>query len=130
MNQMNRKIKDFTDILVWQEGHKLVIEVYRLTKEFPKEEAYSLTNQMRRAATSVTANISEGYGRHSYKERLQYYYLSQGSLTELKNHILIARDVGYLNKGYFDELMFQANITHQLLQGFIRKTKEFIKHKS
>lgn len=94
----NGKIETFTDLNVWREGHKLVIMVYRITKGFPREEMYSLIDQMRRAAASITANIAEGFGRHGYKEKVQFYYLSKGSLSELKNFILIAKDVGYLKK--------------------------------
>ena len=124
------KIRSFTDLIVWKEGHALVLMVYRITKKFPKEETYSLIDQMRRAAASITANIAEGFGRNSYKEKLQFYYISQGSLTELKNFILIGKDVGYLNNTDFDELVGQANKTHQILQGFIQKTKSFINPKS
>ena len=81
---------------------------------------------MRRSASSITSNIAEGFGRHSSKERLQFYFLAQGSLTELKNQILIAKDVGYLNKTDFDSLAEQANMTHRLLQGLITKTKTFL----
>jgi len=81
---------------------------------------------MRRSAASITANIAEGFGRHSYKEKLQFYFTAQGSLTELKNFILIAKDVGYLNKKDLDDLVQQANFTHQLLQGFIQKTKSIL----
>ncbi len=126
----NGKIQSFTDLKVWQEGHILVIMVYKITKKFPQEELYSLVDQMRRATSSITANISEGFGRHSYKEKLQFYYLSQGSLTELKNFILIAKDVGYLTTKDFNALADQANLTHQILQGFIKSTKTFINHKS
>jgi len=128
-NGQNKKIKSFTDLTTWQEGHKLVIEVYTITKSFPKEEIYSLTSQMRRAAASITSNIAEGFGRHSYKEKIQFYYVAQGSLTELKNQILIARDVGYL-KTNITALTEQANIVHKLLQGLIRKSKEFQNLKS
>jgi four helix bundle protein len=124
------KIKAFTDLIVWQEGHKLAIMVYKETKIFPKEEIYSLTNQMRRAATSVTSNIAEGFGRQTYKEKVQFYYHAQGSLTELKNQIILAHDIGYLAKDKLLLLGEQANITHQLLQGFIKKSKTFINHKS
>jgi len=120
------KIKTFTDLIVWQEGHKLVVIVYKITKSFPQEEKYSLVDQMRRAAASVTANIAEGFGRHSYKEKLQFYFLAQGSLTELKNFILIAKDVGYLRRKELDELVEKSNLTHQLLQGFIQKTKSIL----
>ena len=119
-------IKSFTDLKVWQEGHKLVLLVYKITQGFPKQEMYSLIDQMRRSAASITANIAEGFGRHSYKEKLQFYFIAQGSLTELKNFILIARGVGYLNKKDLDDLVKQANFTHQLLQGFIQKTKSIL----
>ena len=126
----NGKIQSFTDLKVWQEGHILVIMVYKITKGFPKEEIYSMIDQMRRAASSITANIAEGFGRQSYKEKLQFYYTAQGSLTELKNFILIAKDVGYLNRKDFNSLADQANLTHQILQGFIKSTKTFVNLKS
>lgn len=126
----NGIIQSFTDLNVWKEGHKLVIMVYKLTREFPKEETYSLTDQMRRAVSSITANIAEGFGRQTYKDKLQFYYVAQGSLTELKNFILISRDVDYLDTRNFDLLVNQVNVTHQLLQGFIQKTKSFINRKS
>ncbi len=123
-------IKSFTDLKVWQEGHALVISIYNITKKFPKEETYSLTDQMRRAASSVTANIAEGFGRQGYKEKLQFYYISQGSLIELKDHILVAKDIGYLGKEDLNLLVEKANNTHKLLQGFISKSKTFLNRKS
>ena len=98
----NGKIESFTDLNVWTEGHDLVISIYKITRNFPKQETYSMTDQMRRAAASITANIAEGFGRQSYKEKVQFYYLSKGSLSELKNFILIARDIGYLSKQDFE----------------------------
>jgi four helix bundle protein len=124
------KIKSFTDLVVWKKGHELVIAVYKITKNFPKDELYSLTNQMRRAAASITSNIAEGFGRQGYKEKIQFYYLAQGSLIELKNQLLIAKDVDYLNKTDFIKLAEKANNTHKLLQGLITKSKSFIIHKS
>jgi four helix bundle protein len=85
---------------------------------------------MRRAAASITANIAEGFGRQSYKEKVQFYYLAQGSLTELKNFILISQGVKYINNDELNMLMKQANITHQILQGLIKKSKTFINLKS
>ena len=124
--QKNQKIKSFTDLIVWQDGHKLVIMIYKTTNDFPKKEMYSLIDQMRRAVTSVTSNIAEGFGRQTYKDKLRFYYLSQGSLTELKNQILIAKDVGYLDNKIMIQLAEQANKVHALLQGFIKKTKTFL----
>lgn len=127
---MADKIKEFTDLLAWQEGHKLVIHVYEATKSFPRQEVYSLIDQMRRAATSVTSNIAEGFGRQGYKEKIQFYYLSQGSLVELKNQLFIAKDVGYLSQKEFLQIMEQANKTHQLLQGLIKKSKSYLNPES
>ena len=122
----NGKIETFTDLNVWREGHKLVVMIYKITKGFPKEEIYSMVDQMRRAAASVTANIAEGFGRQTYKEKVQFYYMAKGSLSELKNFTLIAKDVGYLSDENFKLLVEQTNIVDQILQGFIKKTKTFI----
>ena len=119
-------IKSFTDLNVWKESHKLVLMVYKITGTFPSKETYSLIDQMRRAASSDTANLAEGFGRQTYREKAQFYYLAQGSLLELKNFILIAKDVGYLEPDDFSSLVEQSNLTHQLLQGFIQKTKSIL----
>jgi four helix bundle protein len=124
------KIKSFTDLEAWKEGHKLVLMIYEATKQFPKEEIFGLINQLRRAAVSITSNIAEGFGRQTYKEKVQFYYQSRGSLTELKNQILVAKDIGYISREDFDGLVYQINIAHQLLQGLITKTKTFVNHKS
>ena len=121
---MDNKIREFTDLNAWKEGHKLVILLYRATKAFPREEIFALTSQMRRAVVSVTSNIAEGFGRQSYKEKLQFYYMSQGSLVELKNQIYIARDVSYLSEKDTKDLLNQIVCTHCLLQGLIKGTKQ------
>lgn len=123
---MSEPIRDFTDLLVWQEGHKLVLDTYEITKKFPKEEMFGLTSQMRRAAVSVTSNIAEGFGRHGYKEKIQFFFLSQGSLVELKNQLMISRDVAYVSPLDFQKIIEQANTTHKLLQGLISKSKSFL----
>jgi four helix bundle protein len=127
MNAEKAKIKSFTDLKVWQEGHKLVILVYKITKKFPREETFSLVDQMRRSSSSITSNVAEGFGRQGMKEKIQFFYVAQGSLTEFKNQILIAKDVGYLDKNDLQELAEQANITHKLLQGLIKKSKSLLK---
>ena len=122
-----KKIQSFTDLQVWQESHKLVLLIYQITKKFPKEELFSLTNQMRRAAISITSNIAEGFARQSFKEKLQFYYITLGSLTELQNQILIAKDLKYLNHAEFGKIAGQAISSHKLLNAFIGRTKKFIK---
>jgi four helix bundle protein len=130
IDTQNKKIKEFTDLKAWHEGHRLVVLVYKTIKKYPREETYSLIDQMRRAASSITANIAEGFGRQGYKEKIQFYYIAQGSLTEVKNQLLIARDVGYLNDENFQTLSSQANEAHKLLQGLITKSKSFLNLKS
>ena len=123
------QVKNFFDLKVWQEGHKLAVLVYKITKNFPKEEMYSLTGQMRRSAISVTSNVAEGFGRRTYKDKVQFFYLAQGSLVELKNQLILSKDVGYLNNDDFSELMRLSDLTHRLLQGLITKSKSFIASK-
>jgi len=126
MNQEEKKtIKSFTDLEVWKEGHKLVILVYRETELFPQKEIFALTNQMRRCVVSVTSNIAEGFSRQSYKEKVQFYCMAQGSLTELQNQLLIARDVGFLTKEKFKQLADQSVIVHRIMSGLIKKSKTY-----
>ncbi len=117
------KIEEFTDLVAWQEGHKLVLMIYKLTKTFPKEETYSLVDQLRRAVVSITSNIAEGFGRQGYKEKVQFYYLAKGSLVEVKNQIFIAKDLEYISNDTFDSTFQQLNTTQKLLQGLIKSTK-------
>ncbi len=121
------KIRSFTDLNAWSESHKLVIMIYKITKKFPKEAVYSLVDQMRRAAISITSNIAEGFGRQTYKEKVHFYYIAQGSLTELKNQLLLAKDIEYLQKEVFHEIAEQANTAHKLLSGLIKKSKDILK---
>jgi len=120
------KIQSFEDLIVWKEGHKLVLMVYDITKIFPENEKFGLVSQMRRCAVSITSNIAEGFGRRGYREKLQFYYISSGSISELKNQLLIAKDVGYLSEKYFIDIMQQSNHAHKILNLFISKTKTFI----
>ena len=126
----NSKIKSFTDLNAWKENHKLAILIYEATKKFPREELYSLVSQIRRATISVTSNIAEGFGRQTFKEKIHFYYQAQGSLVELKNQLILARDIGYIDAKKYNKLLEQANIAHRLLQGLIKKSKTFLNHKS
>ena len=97
-------IKSFTDLNAWKEGHVLVLMVYKLTRIFPVDQRYELTSQIQRAVVSITSNIAEGFARHSNRENIQFYYMSLGSLTEVQNQLLIARDLGFINKKLFSEV--------------------------
>ena len=85
MNNDKPKIKSFTDLIVWRKGHQLVIAIYKITNNFPKKETFALTSQMQRCVVSITSNIAEGFSRQGIKEKIQFYYMALGSVTELQN---------------------------------------------
>lgn len=115
-----RKIQSFTHLSTWQEGHKLVLAVYKATDEFPDKEKFALIDQMRRSVLSVTSNIAEGFSRQGKKEKIQFYYMARGSLTELQNQLLVARDITYLSKEEFSHIAEQTVLVHKLLNGLIK----------
>lgn len=119
------KIKSFTDLIAWKEGHVLAILVYSLTKDFPKEEIYGLVSQIRRSAVSITSNIAEGFSRNTYKDKVQFYSIAQGSVTELQSQLLTARDIGYIKNSDFNKLANQTIIINKLINGLIKKSKTF-----
>lgn len=100
--------------------------VYKITRNFPKDEQFGLTIQIRRAAVSITSNLAEGFSRGTYKDKLQFYCISLGSLTELQNQLLIAKDIEYLNGKDFKIMANQSVLISKLCNGLIKKTREFI----
>ena len=98
------KIKSFEDLEIWQLSHYLVLEIYRIVKFFPKTEDYILAQQIIRSAQSIPTNISEGMGRFSKKEFLQFLIISRGSVEETKYHLILAKDLGYIEENVFKEL--------------------------
>ena len=120
------KITSFTQLDAWKEGHKLVLLVYKITKTFPREELYDLVSQMRRCAVSITSNIAEGFSRQSYKEKVQFYSMALGSVTELQNQLLVARDVGYLKVSKFHEIANKTVIVHKIINGLVKRSKSII----
>ncbi len=128
MNQGEKKhkIKSFTDLIAWREGHKLVLMIYKITKEFPNEEMFGLVMQLRRAAVSITSNIAEGFSRQSYKDKIHFYSMSLGSLTELQNQILIGRDIGLIRAQAFKDSAGQTLVESKLLNGLIKSSKAII----
>lgn len=126
MNQESGKIKNFTDLNVWKEGHKLVLMIYKTTKQFPHDELFGLTNQLRRAVVSITSNIAEGFSRYSYKEKSQFYSMALGSLTEVENQVIIAYDLKYISNQEFEDLAERIVTVSKLLNGLIKKSKTMI----
>lgn len=126
MEELKIKIKSFTDLDAWKQGHKLVLEIYKTTKTFPKDELFGLVSQLRRCVVSITSNIAEGFSRQSYKEKLYFYSMALGSVTELQNQLLIAKDVNYINQEKFQEIANQSVIVNKIINGLIKKTKIMI----
>ncbi|MDO8492887.1 MAG: four helix bundle protein [bacterium] len=126
MIQNKEKIHSFTDLVAWKDSHKLAIMIYEATKSFPKEEIFGLTNQIRRASVSVVSNIAEDFSRSSAKEKIQFYSVSLGSLTEVQSQLFIARDIQYINKEGFDRILEQTITVSKLCNGLIKKSRSTI----
>lgn len=120
---MPEAITSFTQLTAWQEGHQLVVAVYRATDQFPRTEQFGLSSQMQRAAVSITSNIAEGFSRAGRKEKQQFYTTALASLTELQNQLLIARDVGRLPRPQFDSLAAQSLTVRRLLWGLVKSAQ-------
>lgn len=116
----DRKISSFTDLTSWQEAHKLALLVYKVTETFPVNEVYGLSSQLKRAASSVTSNIAEGFGRKTTGDREHFFVMASGSLYEIKSQLLLAKDLGFLKTKDFDVMAKQANTAHKLLNGLLR----------
>ncbi len=100
----DNKQHSYRRLLVWQKADELALRIYVATKLFPKDEMFSLTSQMRRAALSVPANIAEGYARFYAKEKSQFYNIARGSLTELEYYVDFSFRLGYLTKEKYNDL--------------------------
>lgn len=120
---MQEKIKSFKDLNAWKIGHELVLMVYKITTDFPREEIFGIISQMRRCAVSITSNIAEGFSRQSPKEKTQFYSTSLGSLTELDNQLTIARDIKYISENEYLKIMDKLVTTQKLICGLIKYSK-------
>ena len=120
------KIETFFDLYAWQEGHKLVLMVYELVKKFPRNEQYALSDQLRRCVVSVTSNVAEGFSRRTARDKIQFYSISLGSITELQNQIVIARDVGFCTREECGKVMDQSIVVHKLVRGLLKATPQYV----
>lgn len=123
MEGNRHKILFFTDLVAWQEAHQLVLSVYEISRDFPKSEEFGLKSQMRRAAVSITSNIAEGFSRRNSLEKSHFYFIAQGSNTELQNQLLIAKDIGYINEKSFKSLRDKSVTVHKLVNGLIKRSR-------
>lgn len=117
---MKHEIENFYDLEAWKKGHLLVLEVYKLTKNFPKEEQFGIISQLRRAASSITANIAEGFARYHFKDKVRFYYQSRGSIAEVQNFLLLARDLNFISIKTCKDAEEMAHEVRRLVHGLIR----------
>src|SRR5260370_14433262 len=116
----------YEDLKVWRRAMDLLLEVYRCTSSFPKQEIYGLTSQMRRSAVSIPSNIAEGKGRYSRKELLQFLFHARGSLLELRTQLAIAKELGFLSNAEGQTLIGLASEVGRLLNGLINRFQSLI----
>ncbi len=115
------------NLKVWQDGMAFVTEIYRLTSFFPRTETYSLVDQMRRAALSITSNIAEGYGRSTNKELIHFLYIALGSSNELDSQIEVARNLAYIDNDGYNTLDKANSNINKMLRSLIYKREELEK---
>ena len=108
----------FEDLEVWKRAHELVLRIYKITKDFPNEEKFGLVSQMRRAAISIPANISEGFKKRGLRDKANFHNIAQGSLEELRYYLILSKDLGYCgNTNEFHELIeIIGRMLHRLIQ--------------
>src|SRR5882672_7285986 len=109
------KVKSFEDLTVWQEGHKLTLDVYKLTVKFPGAEKYGIVSQMRRSSSAVPANIAEGFGRATTRELLRCLQIARGELEETRYFALLSRDLGYVTSGDCESVGAHCNSVGRLI---------------
>ena len=126
--QMFEPSKSFTDLIVWQKAHEFVLEVYKVTRDYPTEERFALCSQFQRAAVSIPANIAEGYKKLSKADKLRFLNISQGSLEECRYYIILSRDLSYISVKTNNELTGTLEEVSKLLNSYIRgvMSKQFV----
>lgn len=119
------KITSFENLIAWQKSQDLAVSIYMLTKSFPNEEQFALTNQMRRAGSSISANIAEGFGRKSKKEKIQFYRIAYGSLLEVKNFIYLSSRLNYVDENKTQEIIAQITDCQKLINAIIKSVDKY-----
>ena len=116
-------MKDFRQLEVWAKAHQLTLDIYRVTTNFPRTETYGLTVQVRRASSSICANLAEGSGRNGDAELARFCTIAAGSASELEYHLLLARDLQFLPAHEYDHLANDTTEIKRMLTGLIKKLK-------
>ncbi len=117
-------LKNYKELKVWQKSYGLCLEVYRITKGFPKQETYGLTSQIRRSAVSIPSNIAEGYGRKTTADYLRFLYIAYGSVCELETQILLSGDLSYIPSVDLEVLKDKTAEVERMLKSMIKSLQK------
>ncbi len=117
-------MQDFRRLAVWQKAHQLVLDIYKISRDFPKAEQYGLTIQLRRAAVSIASNIVEGSARHSDREMGRFLLIALGSAAEVEYQLLLCRDLSYLSVSQHDTLSQCTVAVKRMLNAFVSKLRQ------
>ena len=121
MDVLEQKIRNFRDLDVWRLGKEIVIDVYKITGKYPREELYGLISQMRRSAVSIPSNIAEGFSRFHNQEYKQFLFIALGSCAELETQVEIAYDLEYINEVQRVELLEKIDHETRMIRNLIKK---------
>jgi len=116
-------VKTFKELKVWQKAHQLVLEIYKITRSFPKEERFGLVIQIRRSVSSIPTNIVEGFKRKSKKDFAHFLNIAESSLEETKYHLLLAHDLKYISNTVYNKLLKLCDEIGKMLNGLQRSLK-------
>lgn len=111
----SNKIDSFEQLIVWKKSQDLAVDVYKTTKLFPSDELFSITNQLRRASSSISANIAEGFGRSTNKDKIHFYVMAYGSLLEVKNFLYLSNKLEYIKTNELDDLLIKCEDCQRLI---------------
>jgi len=117
---MAENIKNFYDLNAWKKAREFVLETYKTTRKFPKEELYGITSQLRRAASSIAANIAEGFSRYHYNDKTRFYHNARGSVSEAQNFLFLAKDLSLLREDEFKDIFGLSEEVNKLINGLVR----------
>lgn len=115
--------QSYNELLVWKKAHQIVLDMYKMTHQLPKEELFGLTSQIRRSAISIPANLAEGFGRKGKKDKMRFYHIAYGSLNETDYYLLLINDLNYYNTS---EIKLNLHETTKMLSAYIKQIEKSI----
>lgn len=121
---MKKEINHFTDLEAWKINYELTLMIYGITDKFPKSERFGIIDQLRRAASSIIANIAEGWGRYHFADKIRFFHQARGSNAEVQNFIILAKGLGYIDQDAYDRTMTKTLQGFKIVNGLIRSTEK------